>query len=90
MGYDLLLPLPAAFERHMPATSESTGTIDDMIGLGGRLEGERRWTIKQAVDALVNEIHDLELEFCEREAWREVLDESLIVLEPDVNDSSVF
>jgi hypothetical protein len=90
MGYDLLLPLPAAFERHMPATSESTGTIDDMIGLGGRLEGERKWTIKQAVDALVNEIHDLELEFCEREAWREVLDESLVVLEPDVNDSSVF
>ncbi|KAG1862719.1 hypothetical protein DFJ58DRAFT_869677, partial [Suillus subalutaceus] len=90
MGYDLLLPLPAAFERHMPATSEITGTMDGTIGLGGHLEGERKWTIKQAVDALVDEMHDLELEFCEREAWREVLDESLVVLEPDVNDSSVF
>ncbi|KAG1823370.1 uncharacterized protein BJ212DRAFT_1476259 [Suillus subaureus] len=88
MGYDLLLPLPVAFERHMPA-SESAVTMDDTIGLGGHLEGERKWTIKQAVDALVNEMHGLELEFCEREAWREVLDESLVVLKPDVNDSSV-
>ncbi|KAG2341629.1 hypothetical protein BDR05DRAFT_935988 [Suillus weaverae] len=73
MGYNLLLPLPAAFESHMPAAFE-----------------KRKWTIKQAVDALVDEMHDLELEFYEREAWREVLDESLIVLEPDVNNSSVF
>lgn len=92
MGYNLLLPLPAAFESHMPAAFESTGTVDDTIGLGGHLEeeGERKWTIKQAVDALVDEMHDLELEFYEREAWREVLDESLVVLEPDVNDSSIF
>ncbi|KAG0706951.1 hypothetical protein DFH29DRAFT_96804 [Suillus ampliporus] len=92
MGYDLLLPLPAAFERHLPAAFESTGTLDDTIGLGGHLveEGERKWTMKQAVDALVNEMHDLELEFCEREAWREVLDESMVVLEPDVNESIIF
>ncbi|KAG2069190.1 hypothetical protein BDR04DRAFT_721913 [Suillus decipiens] len=90
MGYDLLLPLPAAFERHIPTTFESTGTMDDTNGLGGYLDGERKWTIKQAIDALVNEMHDLELELYEREAWREVLDESLVVLEPDVNYSSVF
>ncbi|KAG2143033.1 hypothetical protein DEU56DRAFT_884580 [Suillus clintonianus] len=83
MGYDLLLPLPAAFD--------GTGTMDDTIGLGGHLveEGEKKWTMKQAVDALVNEMDDLELEFCEREAWREVLDESMVVLESDVNDSSI-
>ncbi|KAG2363688.1 hypothetical protein BDR07DRAFT_1375622 [Suillus spraguei] len=90
MGYDLLLPLPAAFERYMPTTSESTGTMDDTNGFGGYLEGERKWTIKQAIDALVNEMHDLEFELYEREAWREVLDESLVVLEPDMNYSSVL
>ncbi|KAG1802270.1 uncharacterized protein HD556DRAFT_1263825 [Suillus plorans] len=73
MGYSLLLPLPAAFERHMSAALE-----------------KRKWSIKQAVDALLDEMHDLELEFREREAWREVLDDSLVGLQPDVNDSSVF
>jgi len=92
MGYSLLLPLPAAFERHMSAALESAGTMDDTIGLGGHLEerGERKWSIKQAVDALLDEMHDLELEFREREAWREVLDDSLVGLQPDVHDSSVF
>lgn len=90
MGYDLLLPLPAAFERYMPTTFESTGTMDDTNGFGRYLEGERKWTIKQAIDALVNEMHDLEFELYEREAWREVLDESLVVLEPDMNYSSVL
>jgi hypothetical protein len=46
--------------------------------------------MKQAVDALVKEMHDLELEFCEREAWREVLDESMVVVEPDANESNIF
>lgn len=92
MGYNLLLPLPAALERHMPAAFESTGTMNDTMGLGEHLEeeGERKWSIKQAVDALLNEMHDLELEFCQGEAWREVLDESLVVVEPDVNSSSVL
>lgn len=91
MGYNLLLPLPAVFERHMPAAFESTGTMNDTTGLGEHLEeGERKWMTKQAVDALLDEMHDLELEFCEQEAWKEVLDESLVVLEPDANNSSVF
>ncbi|KAG2154177.1 uncharacterized protein EDB93DRAFT_1269271 [Suillus bovinus] len=91
MGYNLLLPLPAAFERHMPAALESTGTMDDTIGLEGHLEEEEgKWTIKQAVDALLDEMHDLELEFCGREAWGEVLDGSLVALESDINDSSTF
>lgn len=92
MGYNVLLPLPAAFERHMPAAFESTGTMNDTIGLGEHLEeeGGRKWTIKQAVDALLDEMHDLELEFRQGEAWKEVLDESLVVVEPDVNNSSVL
>lgn len=92
MGYNVLLPLPAAFERHMPASFESTGTMNDTMGLGEHLEeeGERKWTIKQAVDALLDEMHDLELEFCQGEAWKEVLDESLVVVEPDVNNTTVL
>jgi len=92
MGYDLLLPLPAEFERPLPAAFENTSTADDTVGPGGHLveEAGGRWTMKQAVDALVKEMHDLELEFCEREAWREVLDESMVVVEPDANESNIF
>jgi hypothetical protein len=92
MGYDLLLPLPVEFERPLPTASESASMMDDTVGPGGDVvEGSGgRWTMKQAVDALVNEMHDLELEFCEREAWREVLDESMVVVEPDANESDIF
>jgi hypothetical protein len=66
--------------------------MDDTVGPGGDIVEEPggRWTMKQAVDALVNEMHDLEQEFCEREAWREVLDESMVVVEPDANESDIF
>lgn len=92
MGYDQLLPLPAEFERPLPAAFESVSTMDDAVGPGGHSieEAGGKWTMKQAVDALVNEMHDLELEFCEQEGWREVLNESKVVLEPDANESGIF
>jgi hypothetical protein len=92
MGYDQLLPLPAEFERPLPAAFESVSTMDDTVGPGGHSieEAGGKWTMKQAVDALVNEMHDLELEFCEQEGWREVLNESKVVFEPDANESGIF
>jgi len=90
MGYDLLLPLPTEFERPLPAVFENASVVDDTVGPGGDSieDAGRKWTTKQAVDAIVDEMHDLELEFCQREAWGEVLDESMVILEPNVNENT--
>ncbi|KAF9225723.1 hypothetical protein BS17DRAFT_560510 [Gyrodon lividus] len=74
MGYDALLPWPAGME-----TGGLGGEEGEEEGQG--LDTIKAWTRRHAIEALVKECEELADEFAE--SWREVEDDSVVVVDPD-------
>ncbi|KAF8840555.1 hypothetical protein BDN67DRAFT_930122 [Paxillus ammoniavirescens] len=73
MGYDMLLPWPGGM---VGEEGEGQGQ-----GEGQGLDTIKAWTRRHAIEALVKECAELADEFAE--TWREVEDDSMVVVDPD-------
>jgi hypothetical protein len=79
MGYDMLLPWPGGM---VGEEGEGQGEGE---GLG--LDTIKAWTRRHAIEALVKECAELADEFAE--TWREVEDDSMVVVNPDESYGSM-
>ncbi|KAF9233194.1 hypothetical protein BU15DRAFT_90452 [Melanogaster broomeanus] len=71
MGYDLLLPWPAGMGADVLGGEEEGPGLDTI----------KAWTRRHAIGALVKECEELGDEFAE--SWREFMDDSVVVVDPD-------